>query len=687
MFAAEELGLDLAGHVRYEVPGGLNQPSGEDGGFSVAVLPAAEPFRLRGGGGQHVAVDLGPLLVTRAGHRAWIDVTLRAGATIRGSVRYNGRPWRTGQVSFEHADGRLGGFETPDREGRYALQHVPAGRVRLTLRGHEDTAAPPAPVELTVEAGREYVHDFHWTEELVPIRGTVQEANGDPAVSTSVRAQAPGGRWFWTETDAEGSFSVDVLPGALYTVAASRGPVEDARRGVPAGADRVELSLPALGRVRLRLVDASTGAPVELRESRTRGVAWRASGTEAFAAVPNPTAVGGVIELELPLDRPHASIDLALYPNDDGYRPRSVLGLPVTPDGEPTVVVSLERGLSCKLKLVGDEPLTGTPLRGHLLVLLHEEQHAALRGPFPGPGRPGEPPRRRRPPVVGRTRTPVPARRAGPLRRGGPARPTAGALLADLVPRRPRLRAGELRALGGRDDGRAVLALGAGEPARGATLRRRPRGAALPRRGMSGRYPIPAARHRVELFVQRSRFIATADHAPTVAAAKGLLAELRAELPDASHHVHAFVVGFGGTVTLGTSDDGEPAGTAGRPALKVLQNAGLGDVCVVVTRYFGGTKLGTGGLVKAYTEATQLVLSTLPRVARVQRTALRVSLPYDAYDSLKRLCGAYEAEIEGEAFGEAVTVALSVPDDAVAALRRDLGDATRGRAVVEVPGT
>ena len=112
---------------------------------------------------------------------------------------------------------------------------------------------------------------------------------------------------------------------------------------------------------------------------------------------------------------------------------------------------------------------------------------------------------------------------------------------------------------------------------------------------MSARYPIPARRHRSEVMILRSRFIATAEHTPTVVEAKAFLNEQRNEFPDANHHVHAFVVGYGASVTLGTSDDGEPTGTAGRPTLTVLENAGLGDVCVVTTRYFGGTKLGTGG--------------------------------------------------------------------------------------------
>ena len=108
------------------------------------------------------------------------------------------------------------------------------------------------------------------------------------------------------------------------------------------------------------------------------------------------------------------------------------------------------------------------------------------------------------------------------------------------------------------------------------------------------RYFIPARETRTEIIVVNSRFIATAAPAFTVDEAKAFVARIRAEFADASHNVPAFVVGHGSSVIAHCSDDGEPSGTAGRPALAVLQGSGLGDAAVV-TRYFGGTKLGTGG--------------------------------------------------------------------------------------------
>ena len=105
---------------------------------------------------------------------------------------------------------------------------------------------------------------------------------------------------------------------------------------------------------------------------------------------------------------------------------------------------------------------------------------------------------------------------------------------------------------------------------------------------------IPAREARVEMRVVNSRFIATAGPVFSVEEAKAFVARIKQEFADASHNVPAYLVGHGATVTAHCTDDGEPAGTAGRPVLAVLRGSGLGDVAVVVTRYFGGTKLEIG---------------------------------------------------------------------------------------------
>ena len=173
---------------------------------------------------------------------------------------------------------------------------------------------------------------------------------------------------------------------------------------------------------------------------------------------------------------------------------------------------------------------------------------------------------------------------------------------------------------------------------------------------MSRRYPIPAAEIRTEIRVSNSRFIATAAPAFTVEEAKEFIKRIKAEFKDASHNVPAYVIGYGPAVTAHCNDDGEPSGTAGRPMLAVLQGSGLGDIVAVVTRYFGGTKLGTGGLVRAYGDAVKEVLAILPRAEKVATHTVMIALPYNLYEQVKLLLGVWHGQILDEAFAADITI-------------------------------
>ena len=136
------------------------------------------------------------------------------------------------------------------------------------------------------------------------------------------------------------------------------------------------------------------------------------------------------------------------------------------------------------------------------------------------------------------------------------------------------------------------------------------------------RYPIPAGEYRQEEEISRSRFITTVAPARTLDEAQQFIQRIREEFPDATHNCWAYVVGPpGSTARIGMSDDGEPHGTAGKPMLGMLLHGDTGDTVAVVTRYFGGTKLGTGGLVRAYGGCLQRALQAMPRAARVERAA------------------------------------------------------------------
>ncbi len=202
----------------------------------------------------------------------------------------------------------------------------------------------------------------------------------------------------------------------------------------------------------------------------------------------------------------------------------------------------------------------------------------------------------------------------------------------------------------------------------------------------SPRYPIPASTTRVELRVINSRFIATIGAAHTVEEARAFIERVRAEFPDATHNVFAFRVGYGAVVVEGMSDDGEPAGTAGRPALAVLRGADLGDVVLVITRYFGGTKLGTGGLVRAYTSAAQAALDALPRTERIERSIGHLIVPYRLYEQVIRLVRAHGGEVIAEEFAAEITLEIAFPAEACAAFEGTLAELSAGQVAVRWQG-
>lgn len=198
------------------------------------------------------------------------------------------------------------------------------------------------------------------------------------------------------------------------------------------------------------------------------------------------------------------------------------------------------------------------------------------------------------------------------------------------------------------------------------------------------RYPIPAGLHRVEAEVQRSRFITTLARASTVEEARAFIAQVRAEFADATHNCWAYVVGPpGSTHTVGMSDDGEPHGTAGRPMLNALLHGGVGDVAAVVTRYYGGTLLGKGGLVRAYTGGVQLGLASLPRTEHVRKARLAIEVEYADVDGVRRLLPAHEAEVLSEEYSATVGYQVALPASRVDGFRTALQDLTKGGALVE----
>ncbi len=194
------------------------------------------------------------------------------------------------------------------------------------------------------------------------------------------------------------------------------------------------------------------------------------------------------------------------------------------------------------------------------------------------------------------------------------------------------------------------------------------------------RYPIPLPQeHSVQETIKRSRFICTATHTPSMELAREFITKIKERYPDATHNCWAFVAGPpGDTAHIGMSDDGEPHGTAGKPMLNTLLHSGVGEISCVVTRYFGGTKLGTGGLVRAYSGMINLALDTLPLTQHVQTADIQTVIPYEAITLFKRMLPEYEAEILDEQFDTDATFRLRLPETEVTPLETALAELTNG---------
>mgnify|MGYP001484287845 CR=1 FL=1 len=196
-------------------------------------------------------------------------------------------------------------------------------------------------------------------------------------------------------------------------------------------------------------------------------------------------------------------------------------------------------------------------------------------------------------------------------------------------------------------------------------------------------YLIPANEIRREHLQMNSRFIATLAPVFSTDEARAFIKRIRQEFPDASHHVPAYIIGGGNNLTDYCSDDGEPQGTAGRPSLSVLRGSGLGDVVLVTTRYFGGTLLGTGGLVKGYTESAQLVSKAVPRAGRLRVQIAMLALPYNLLERLRLLVARHSGAILGQEYAADVTMTLRFPLEDYPAFQLDLRELSSGSLQAE----
>ena len=185
-----------------------------------------------------------------------------------------------------------------------------------------------------------------------------------------------------------------------------------------------------------------------------------------------------------------------------------------------------------------------------------------------------------------------------------------------------------------------------------------------------------------EFIERKSRFIGYCCPVSTETEAIAFLEEIRKKHRDATHNCYAYVLRESHLQRF--SDDGEPQGTAGRPILEVLLREGLTDLCVVVTRYFGGILLGAGGLVRAYTEGCKCAIDAAEILAMHPAVALSLTMDYAFYGKLQYLLPGYEALVQGTDFGESITQRLLLRQERLPAFQKAVEEASAGRVCPKV---
>ena len=189
-------------------------------------------------------------------------------------------------------------------------------------------------------------------------------------------------------------------------------------------------------------------------------------------------------------------------------------------------------------------------------------------------------------------------------------------------------------------------------------------------------FSLAAPAHH-ELVIKKSRFIACVEPVAGRDEAQARVAQLKAEHPDAAHVCWALLAGG----QSAANDDGEPGGTAGRPMLEVLRHQDLQGVMASVVRYFGGVKLGAGGLVRAYTDAVAQELLTAQKIPLIKQAQLACSVPYALEGLVRRELELAQAQLLEVAHGSVVTLRFALPDTLAAALMARLSESGRGQLV------
>lgn len=185
-----------------------------------------------------------------------------------------------------------------------------------------------------------------------------------------------------------------------------------------------------------------------------------------------------------------------------------------------------------------------------------------------------------------------------------------------------------------------------------------------------------------EIVEKKSRFLGLIRYVETEAEAIEFIESTKKQYWDARHNCFAYVIGANAE-TVRCSDDGEPSGTAGKPMLEVLQNLGLRNVAVVVTRYFGGVLLGTGGLVRAYTQATQEAVQKAGVCTMTLMSVIEVQTDYNAIGKIKYILAQEEIPVLNEEYTTGVIVTMAVPSEKEERMTKKITEVTNGKALID----
>ena len=193
-------------------------------------------------------------------------------------------------------------------------------------------------------------------------------------------------------------------------------------------------------------------------------------------------------------------------------------------------------------------------------------------------------------------------------------------------------------------------------------------------------YNIPAENVTVEETVKNSQFITRVGCVSTAESAKAFIKGLKQAYPEANHHCWAYIVGDPSSTTLvGCSDDGEPSGTAGKPMLHVLQHSGIGDVVAVCTRFFGGTKLGTGGLARAYGGGVKLALDSLKTKEKIDYESVAFELEYTQLKDCEHVLKNFQSEKLQLDYQSKILVSVKIATQEVDNFKSVLADKLKGQ--------